>query len=154
MLEAHELVSVRIGERLDQHRIDDAEDRRRRANPQREGDESRRGEARRPPQRADDVPQVAKKVVEGHRAELIARALSRPIDRAELEERLPPRLVGRQAGATILLGLLIEMKADLFVEPAFEGAKSRQRTHPTPGLFHPPHVASDLVTRWLRRAPG
>ena len=76
VLEAHELVSARIGERLDQHRIDDAEDRRRRTNPQREGDESRRGEGWRPPQRADDVPQVAKKVVEGNRTELIARTLS------------------------------------------------------------------------------
>ena len=94
------------------------------------------------------------RVVEATGAELIAHALLGPIDPPEREQGSPPRLVGGQAGATILLGLLIEMKADLLVESAFEGAKPRQRTHPTPGRFHPPHIASGLVIRWWRRAPG
>ena len=41
---------------------------------------------------------------------------------AELEQRLAPGLVRTHAGAAILLGLLIEVKANLFVETALERA--------------------------------
>ncbi len=62
--EAHELVGIRIGQRLDQHRVDDAEDRRRCADAEREREHGGRGERGPAVQPAQRPPEVAAEGVE------------------------------------------------------------------------------------------
>ena len=42
---------------------------------------------------------------------------------AEFQQRLAARFIGAQPGPAQLLGLLIDVEANLFVEPAFERAR-------------------------------
>ena len=83
--------------------------------------ERRGGKARRAPQHAEAVTEVAHRVLEERRPDLVARVLP-------ARARRPPNLTnarrrassGAHPGATILLGLLIEVKAHLLVETALE----------------------------------
>ena len=84
MPDPHELVGVRIRQRLDQHRVDDAEDRRRRADAEREREHGGEREGGPPRQAAQRVAQIAadgiEKANEMHRAAPIRR-VSRPCKR-------------------------------------------------------------------------
>ena len=64
-----------------------------------------------------------------------------------LTQRLAARLVGAHAGAAVLLGLLIDVEANLFVEPALERvAALTDRSEPLPAVGDPAHHASQLFS--------
>ena len=82
------------------------------------------------------MAEIAHRVLEQRRPDLVARALLDALQPAELEQRLAPGLVRAHAGAAILLGLLIDVKANLFVETALERvAALTDRTDPLPACL-------------------
>ena len=73
-----------------------------------------------PAQRAQAVADVAREVLDADGAELVPRPFAHLFDAAESDQRLPPRFVRRHAGAPVLLDLLLDMEADLVIEPVLE----------------------------------
>src|SRR5262249_42494943 len=71
--------------------------------------------------------------------ELIAGFLFYELHGAELDVRLTARFVRRHAGAQVLVQLLLDMEANLFVETALETAGSSERSQPPPALYYPSH---------------
>ena len=66
----------------------------------------------------EGVAEVTHRVFEQREPDLVARALGGAGDAPEPEQRLAPGLLRAHAGAPVLLGLLIDVKANLFVETA------------------------------------
>src|SRR5262245_29184921 len=62
--------------------------------------------------------------------ELVPCPLSHLFYTAESDQRLPPRFVQWHAGAPVLLDLLIDMKADLVIEPILKFPPAAERTEP------------------------
>ena len=93
MPDPHELVGVRIRQRLDQHRVDDAEDRSGRADAEREREHGSEREGGPPQQAAQRVAQIAaervEEVVELHAAGLQSNASSRRCFRASKAISVP-----------------------------------------------------------------
>src|SRR6185369_14010849 len=71
-------------------------------------------------QRPQAVADIAGEALDRGNRELVVRPLTRLFHAAEPDERAPPGFVRRHAGAQVLLGLLLDMKADLVVEAFFE----------------------------------
>ena len=108
---------------------------------------------RRPAQYAKAVTDVTNRVLEKRRPKLVPRALLDAFHPAELEPRQPSGLGWTHARLTMLLGLLIDVKANLFVEAALERLAALDRTDPSPGFGYSSHRRL-LANRWLPRAPG
>src|SRR4029450_2428704 len=92
-----------------------------------------------PPQHAHGVTHVPHRVFQQRRPDFVSSVVLDAFDAAELDHRLAPRLVGVHAGPTVLLGLLIDVEANLFAQPAFERAAMSHRTQPLPVLGYPAH---------------
>ena len=90
-------------------------------------------------QRAQAVADVAREMLDGGGAELVARLLAHLFHAAESDQRLPPRFVRCHAGAPVLLDLLLDMEADLVVEPVLELPPADQRTEPPPRVSERTH---------------
>ena len=73
-------------------------------------------------QRAQAVADVAREILDGGGTELVARPLTHLFHATESDQCLPLRFVLRHAGAQVLLGLLLDMEADLVIEPVLESA--------------------------------
>ena len=58
---------------------------------------------------------------------------------AKSNQRLAPRLIRRHARAAVFLGLLVDVKAELFGEPALERAATAKRPDPPPEFTEFPH---------------
>ena len=119
----------------EEHRVSHAEDRRICADADRQRQHGHRREARMAAQRAQAVADVAREILDGGGTELVPRPLSHLFHAAESDQRLPPRFVRRHAGAPVLLGLLLDMEADLVIEPILEFRRPAERTEP------PQHVS-------------
>jgi hypothetical protein len=99
-------------------------------------------------------------MLDGRRTELVARLLAHLFHPAKPDHRLPPRFVQRHAGAPVLLGLLLDMEADLVVEPVLELPAKDQRTQPPQHVSERSHQPSQftvvtsstrLIARDMRR---
>jgi hypothetical protein len=66
------------------------------------------------------MPEIAHRVYEQHRANLVACALRDLFRPAERDHCLASGLAWTHSRAAILCGLLIEMKTNLFVQTALE----------------------------------
>jgi hypothetical protein len=128
--QVHNAVGFGIRERAQEHAVDDAENRRVGADADRQREDRHRGEAGMTAQRAQAVADVAREMLDGAGAELVPRSLAHLLYPAEPDHRLPPRFVRRHAGAAVLLGLLLDVEADLVVEPVLDPAPEDQRTQP------------------------
>jgi hypothetical protein len=126
-------VGIAIRQRLEDHGPHDAEDGRRRADAQGQREHRRGGESRRLAQHPQTVADVPDGVVDERRADFIACGFARALAAAEPQEGLPAGLVRCEAGADVLLGLSIEVKRNLFVEPALEPIAAGHRSQPSPG---------------------
>ena len=89
-------------------------------------------------QRAQPVADIAREVLDAGGAELVPRPLARLFHATESDQRLAPRFGRRQAGAPVLLRLLLDMEADLVVESVLEfpAVRLRQGSGETP-----PHLS-------------
>ena len=88
------------------------EDRRCRADAEREDQHGRRRERRRHPQAPQRVAGVPDERVERRQPSLLPPAFSRRFDPAEFQERLPSCLRTRQSGALVLGGLMRQVVLD------------------------------------------
>jgi hypothetical protein len=70
---------------------------------------------------------VLQRVLKEDRPELVPSPFLGSFDAAKLRERASPSVLRRHAGTPMLLCLLIDVKADLFVEASFENALVGQR---------------------------
>ena len=119
-MKADDAIGIGVGQRPEQYAADDAEDRRGGADAKPERQDGDNGEGLGPEEQAYAVAHVAKEVFEECRPVLVARPLLEVLDPTEFDERLPARFVGAHAGAQVLLDLLIDVEADLLVEPALQ----------------------------------
>jgi hypothetical protein len=148
----NDAIGLVIGQRFEQHGADDAEDCGRGTDAERQRDERGSGEAGRPPQYAKAVTDIAERVLEQSGPNLISHALPRPFDTAELQHRLAARFCGAQTRPAQLLGLLIEVEANFFVEPTFERAAADHRAEPGPPVRDPSH--GRLLPLMWPQSPG
>ena len=115
-MEPDDPIGIGVGQRTEQHAVDDAEDRRCGADAETERQDRNNGEGLGPEKQAHAVTHIAKKVFEERRPVLVPRAFLEILDATEPDKRLPSRFVRGHSGAPVLLGLLIDVKADLLVE--------------------------------------
>jgi hypothetical protein len=98
------------------------------------------------------VTQIAPHVVDQRRPDLVARRFPYQCGAAELEPRVAARFVGAHAGAAVLFGLLIDVKADLLVEAPLERIAPDGRLEPAPAVYQEFHWTLNW-SMW-RRARG
>src|SRR5206468_8427896 len=117
----YEPPGIAIWQRANHDRVDDAEDRRRRADAESECDDGDRGEARRPPETADGVPHVVPERIDNRFPTAGAHACLGRLDAADLDDRGASRGFERHATPHLLVGELVEVVAQLFVELLLDG---------------------------------
>jgi hypothetical protein len=116
-------VGVRIGKLLEQRRVDDGKDRRRRADAERERCDGGGGEAGRAPQSANGVANVAPELLGHATAHFVARLLApllAPTLAGEIQHGRSSGVVGRHAHADVPLGGHVDVKRGLAVEARVE----------------------------------
>src|SRR5688572_11008485 len=96
-------------------------------------------------QRAQAVADVARESLDSGGSELVPRPLSHVFHAAESDKRLPPRFGRSHPGATVLLGLLLDMEPDLVREPVFELLPAAKKTKPPPHVSKSTHRAPQLA---------
>jgi hypothetical protein len=138
-------IGVAVRQRLQHHGPDDAEDRGGGADAEGQRHQGGGGEAGRPLQDAAAMANVAERVLDQRGPNLIPGALPRHLETAELQQRLAPRFVWAQARPKQLLGLLIEVKTDLFIETALERVAPAHRPYPLPALGDASHDRPQLL---------
>lgn len=138
-------IRVGVRQRLQHDRADDAEDGGCRADAQGKCQQGCCRQAWRPPEQADALSQIAARVLQQRRTELVARALLHAVHAAELEHRVSAGLVRTHARAPVLLGLLIEVKPDLLVETVLQGIAPGDRTKASPRFAYKTHGAHFAV---------
>src|SRR5262249_14385911 len=134
MLEAHQRTRVGKREWPQEDTANDAENRRRRTDRKREGQQRDDGERRRAKQSTNAGAQVLHRVPSEREPELIAHVVSNALDAAELHERSPSCFLGRNTRSKMFLELLVDVKLDLFVEAAFDGGSRDDRANAVPTL--------------------
>ena len=121
----------------EEHRVHQAEDRRVRADAEREreqGDGGEDGIGGEPPQA---VARVLQQHLDPRQPALLAVALRRRCDSAELDERLTPRLLRLEPGAHAVLHVHLQVALQLLGQLAVARAaseRSRQPHEPAPDL--------------------
>ncbi len=139
MEQIHKRLGVGKRQRFDQDTVDDAEERGRGADAQRDGEARGEREAARAPERPSTVADVPQRILETPRPELVACAFLRAFDAAEPDQSLSHCLVGGESGAPVLLGLLFDVEAKLLFQASFEGAAPAHRSEAPPGFGQPRH---------------
>jgi hypothetical protein len=107
--------------------VDDAEDRGVGADAQGERHDRGGREDRVAPQAPDAVPEILEERLDDGRSRLVEARLLVLLDAAEGEERLPARLLGRQAALDQLARLHVEVEAHLFVHLFLDRAPPPER---------------------------
>jgi hypothetical protein len=150
MVEAHQPVRLVERQRLQDHAVDNAEDGRRRADPQRERDYRDAGEPAFFPQCARRIAQIVGKRRQqmpcgssGHRGDRRARlperrhAFRQGVGAAEFRERGPRRLVGRDAAGDELLPAVLEVLRQLLDNLELARGREPQRRQTGSNLPRP-----------------
>jgi hypothetical protein len=128
--DANDAIGRVEGQGLEQHRVEQAEHGRVRADAEREDADDDRGEERLAAQPGHAVARVARQGVEPPRAARVAMLFLDPLDAAEAAAGGRVGLVGGEAGrARIALGEL-EVRADLGVELVVHAPGGEQRDQP------------------------
>jgi hypothetical protein len=78
------------------------------------------------------MSEILNRVTEENEPKLVSRSILDSLDTAELNERAPSRIAGRHARAQMFLGLLIDMKSNLFLKSALERVPSSQQPKTIP----------------------
>ncbi len=115
-MQGHDLLAAGVGKRAEKHAPDDAEHRGVRADAQAEGERDHGGEARVAAKASRAVLEVLDEGLEKARAPGVAAFLLDTLDAAEAHGGTAPRLLRAQALALPLLGLELEMEAQLVVQ--------------------------------------
>ena len=131
-------------ERLEEHGLDDAEDGRRAADPERQGHDDDRGV----PGLAPDLPQGQAEVTDEsiepgdavHALDLLAQCGRI----AELPQGGRTRGVGGQACLDVPVGQQVEVRLNLATAFVVEAPPGDQRTDPAPGSGEPAHCEAPL----------
>ena len=161
MPDPHELVGVRIRQRLDQHGVDDAEDRRGRADAERQREDRSDGEGWLLPQHARGIPQVHPDIAEHVAGRQLpgvmgtgacaccsgAMVLRQQVPLPELGERQTRGLVLRRAARHQLAPAVLEMLRQLFDNLVLAGRREPQRRQPRTQMCLPNQACSSPVTR-------
>jgi len=105
----YESIGVVVRQRPEQHRVDDAEDRRVGADPKGKGQHGDSGEAGCLEKGADRVPQVAHDIVEPPKATLIPMHFPHLLDSAEVASRRLARRLRRPPTTHVFVCLQLEM---------------------------------------------
>ena len=115
-----EAVAVLIRQRAEQDAVDDAEDRRVGADPERHRQHDHDREARVAAEIAQPVAQVLGERLEQPRQPGVAHVVLDAIEGAERAHRRPPGVAGRHAGLDVLLGEHVDVESELLVEIVLE----------------------------------
>ena len=116
MAQVDQPIAVLVGQRLEQHGADDAEDRRVGPDAERQGQDGHRGEGGAVPERAQGEPGVGGEALEPRQSALIADRLGGLGETSRREQRLPARLGRSHAAPDVLGGLQVEMGLQLLAE--------------------------------------
>ena len=122
-----ELIRLRKRKRLQDHRVHRREDRRVRADSERKRQNGCAGEGRRATHRTKRVPCVGHELLDRSCGVDVMMRFARLCETAELDERLAACLIPTQPEADVLLGFLLEMKLDLFVQCPLGCPREEQR---------------------------
>jgi len=116
LAELDDAVGIRVRQRAQEHAVDDAEHRRAGADAERQREDGGRGEPGPLAQDARAVPEVGPQNLDEPEPPDRAGVLLGQRDVPEAAQGGVPRLVGRQPCGDLLLGLELELGADLLVE--------------------------------------
>ena len=108
-------VCLGIRQRSDQHPVDHAEDRRVRANPERQGQDPDRRKSRRLPQHARAEPYVGPHRFQPEAAALFAALFLEPLMTAKFDSRSPLRLRARRARPLQVLRAIEHVRSQLLI---------------------------------------
>ncbi len=129
LVQGHETLGCFEPQRPDERRVDDAEGRGVDADAEPEGQDHDGRERGVPAQRAERVAEVLAQGVERRRDPDGAHVLPHPHDVAEREQSLAPRLLRRHALFDVVLGLALDVVADVLVELVEGTLARRHRVH-------------------------
>ena len=115
-----ELVAVLVGQRPQQHAVDDAEDRRVGADAERHRHDDDESEARIAAEAAQAVADVLRGDFDEPRQPVVAHVVLDAVNRAEDPLRLAPGGVGRHAFREVLLDQHVDVVAQLCIELTLE----------------------------------
>ena len=122
-----ETAGVAIGKWAQQHAVHDGEDRRARADPERECERGNNRETRCAPQESQRVAGVASKLVEPGDAPGVATLVLPALDAAHRPQGQCSCLVGRHSARDVLLDLAFYMVAELLVELLLDAGATEER---------------------------
>ncbi len=128
LVEGDHFLATRVGEGTQEHAPHHAEHGGVGADAEAEGERDHGGEAGVAPQAARRVLQVLGEGLEEPHAPRLAALLLDPVDPAEAQGRPPPRLLGGDALALPLLGLELEVEAQLVVQLALHAIAGEEGT--------------------------
>jgi len=132
-----EPVDVRIGQRLDQHRLDHAENSGHRANRDGERDYGDGGDAGCPAPAAHAEAQIASDVPQPRKPVGVVRPIPRGGEVAESVARHARRFLGRHPAPDVLAGQRLEVETRLLVERFIDlGVEQRAAETPKPSHAH------------------
>ena len=114
----------------EEHRFDDAENRRVRSDPNAQRHGHRQREARCTPHRADRRPEVPDESVDQSRAPRLTRGRPVSLDPAEGDHRRAAGLLPAHSGGNEPLGLLVDVEADLLVHRPVELVATKEVARP------------------------
>ena len=109
-------VIVRIGQAAEENAVHHAEDRRGRADAQRQRGNHREGESGIAPEAAQRIARVLRHRAPPPARPLLVALLPRPLHAAKFDQRLPPRLLCRHARGPIRRDRLLHMKPQLLIQ--------------------------------------
>ena len=81
---------------------------------------------------ADAVAEVASQRLDQRDAAPVAVGLLGLLDAAKRDQRLPPRLAGRHAGAQVVVDVQLQVAGELFVELALTARTAEERSQREP----------------------
>ena len=133
-------------QRLDQHGVDQAEDRRVGADPESERQQGHQRERRRPPQQPEGVADVAAQLVDQPQADGVAAFLLARVHAAELGERTPAGFLVRHTLPPQIRLIELEMDPHLVLHLTLEVSAPAAGSKPRPDARDETHTSSGTAS--------
>ena len=121
-----QFVGILVGQRPEQHRADDAEDRGAGADADGERGDRNRRERRVFAQRAESVADVLQRGLDERQAAVVAVRFLNLHRSSETQDGLAPRLIERQTAPDVIVGEHVEMCGHLVLELRVQGSRCEQ----------------------------
>ena len=134
-------VGIRVGQRIEQDGVDDAEHGGVRADPERHHENANQRRATIPAQGPYGVAGILQRGFEQGNAAAIAIGLFHGFDATQLDERASARLVERHAGAQIVVDVKLDVTLELVFEVTIVGRPAEQSPEPPQYRSDLPHGA-------------